>query len=123
MLAYDWPGNIRELKNCIDRMIALSSGPLLHLADLPSNVVQNRYAKAKVEAAAVGGQPMNAAPGFPAVLPTKGVIPLQELERRAIQDALRLTHGDRTEAALLLGIGRTTLYRKLKEYQVIPFDA
>ena len=43
---------------------------------------------------------------------------LQELERRAIEHALVQTRGDRTEAALLLGIGRTTLYRKLKEYQL-----
>jgi DNA-binding NtrC family response regulator len=45
-------------------------------------------------------------------------MPLQELERQAIKHALQQTKGDRTEAALLLGIGRTTLYRKLKEYQL-----
>jgi DNA-binding NtrC family response regulator len=45
-----------------------------------------------------------------------GVLPLQEVERRAIEQALTYTHGDRTTAAHLLGIGRTTLYRKLKEY-------
>jgi DNA-binding NtrC family response regulator len=47
-----------------------------------------------------------------------GVVPLQELERRAIAHALKETRGDRTTAAQLLGIGRTTLYRKLKEYQI-----
>ena len=45
-----------------------------------------------------------------------GVVPLQEVERRAIEQALLYTRGDRTTAAQLLGIGRTTLYRKLKEY-------
>ena len=45
-----------------------------------------------------------------------GVVPLHELERQAIEHALQQTQGDRTEAALLLGIGRTTLYRKLKDY-------
>jgi len=43
-------------------------------------------------------------------------VPLQEVERRAIEQALSYTRGDRTTAAQLLGIGRTTLYRKLKEY-------
>jgi transcriptional regulator of acetoin/glycerol metabolism len=47
-----------------------------------------------------------------------GVIPLTELERRAIINALEYTKGDRAVAAHLLGIGRTTLYRKLKEYQL-----
>jgi DNA-binding NtrC family response regulator len=51
-------------------------------------------------------------------LPT--VIPLSELERRAIMNALEYTKGDRAVAAHLLGIGRTTLYRKLKEYQLVP---
>jgi len=48
-----------------------------------------------------------------------GVVPLQELERRAIEHALQQTRGDRTTAAQLLGIGRTTLYRKLKEYRIV----
>ena len=52
----------------------------------------------------------------PHPLPT--VIPLSELERRAIMNALDYTKGDRAVAAHLLGIGRTTLYRKLKEYQL-----
>ena len=53
----------------------------------------------------------------PATIP--GVIPLSELERRAIMNALEYTKGDRAIAAHLLGIGRTTLYRKLKEYNLV----
>jgi DNA-binding NtrC family response regulator len=119
MMRYDWPGNIRELKNCIDRMMALNSGPLLHFTDLPSNVIYHVRAGTGVEmaaAAAGGGARGIALPG--PVISLNGVVPLQELERRAIEHALHQTRGDRTEAALLLGIGRTTLYRKLKEYQM-----
>ena len=58
-----------------------------------------------------------AAPGF-AVRPRSAVIPLPETERRAIMDALGFTKGDRGKAARLLQISRTTLYRKLKEYQI-----
>jgi DNA-binding NtrC family response regulator len=120
IMAYDWPGNIRELKNCIDRMVALNSGLLLHFVDLPSNVAQNGRPQEppyRTMAAAAG-----AASGHPGLRTISlltaqgGVLPLQEVERRAIEQALTFTQGDRTTAAHLLGIGRTTLYRKLKEY-------
>ncbi len=111
LLNYDWPGNIRELKNCLDRMTSLNSGPLLHFADLPSSVANYARAEAGVASAmAVGGLGAS---------PQQTVVPLHELERRAIRHALEFTHGDRTVAAQMLGIGRTTLYRKLKEYQLV----
>jgi len=118
IMRYDWPGNIRELKNCVDRMMALNSGPLLHFTDLPSNIIYHVRAGTGVAvvAAAAGGARGIALPG--PTISLNGVVPLQELERRAIEHALQQTSGDRTEAALLLGIGRTTLYRKLKEYQM-----
>lgn len=110
VMNYDWPGNIRELQNCLDRMMSLNSGPLLHFADLPSNVLNHARAGAGVASAvAVGGQ---------VVSTPQAIVPLHELERRAICQALEFTRGDRTVAAQMLGIGRTTLYRKLKEYQV-----
>jgi DNA-binding NtrC family response regulator len=122
IMTYEWPGNIRELKNCVDRMIAMNSGPLLHFTDLPSNVIYHvragTDALASTVAATAGGPgPRGIALPQP-VTSLNGVVPLQELERRAIEHALVQTRGDRTEAALLLGIGRTTLYRKLKEYQL-----
>jgi len=119
ILRYDWPGNIRELKNCIDRMTALNSGPLLHFTDLPSNVIYHVRAGTGTEAAAaaVGARAM---PLPPPVVSCKGIVTMQELERQAIEHALQQTLGDRTAAAMLLGIGRTTLYRKLKEYNLTP---
>ncbi len=116
MLAYDWPGNVRELENCIQRMVAINSGPLLHTADLPSalqNAVEARKPAALSAAASAdhAGAPAGAyfqAPSFS----------LTEMEKDAIVRALAYTKGDRAMAAHLLGIGRTTLYRKLKEYQL-----
>ncbi len=120
MLRYDWPGNIRELKNCIDRMMALNTGPLLHFADMPSNVIYHvRSGSGNEVVAAAAGVGMARSIALPGpVISLNGVVPLVELERRAIEHALKQTRGDRTEAALLLGIGRTTLYRKIKEYQM-----
>jgi two-component system response regulator HydG len=100
LMAYDWPGNVRELENAIARGVALGSGPILHVGDLPSNL---QY-----------GSP---AGSLERPLSGDELLPLQELERRAIFRALRETGGDKLAAARLLGIGKTTLYRKLKQYE------
>jgi transcriptional regulator with PAS, ATPase and Fis domain len=134
MLSYEWPGNVRELENCIQHMVAVNSGPLLHAADLPSNL-QNHLLQKKTQyltatASASWQAPVEAkpqqmldSPAMAALTPmpimtAMPIIPLMELERRAIMNALDYTKGDRAVAAHLLGIGRTTLYRKLKEYQL-----
>ncbi len=96
LMAYDWPGNVRELENAIERAIALGTGPILHVGDLPSNL---QYGSGE-------RLPQN-----------DELLPLDELERRAIMRALRESGGDKLAAARLLGIGKTTLYRKLKQYE------
>ena len=96
LMAWDWPGNVRELENVIERAVALGTSSLLHVGDLPSNLQYGANEK----------------------LPQNDVLlPLEELERRAIKRALRESGGDKLAAARLLGIGKTTLYRKLKQYE------
>src|SRR5260221_10812151 len=97
LIAYDWPGNVRELENAIERAVALGSGPILSVADLPSNL---QY------------------PSTERVPEKDEILPLEELERRAILRTLRETGGDKLSAARMLGIGKTTLYRKLKQYHM-----
>lgn len=97
---YDWPGNVRELENCLERACTMSSGALLHTGDLPPEVQNALHQEARV-----------AAPG-------PGILPLAEMERRAILGAIDQLNGDKLLAARLLGIGKTTLYRKLKEYSI-----
>jgi DNA-binding NtrC family response regulator len=120
MLTYEWPGNVRELENCIQHMVAVNSGPVLHLADLPSNLANfsglRRGNGRTLAMEAIPSGPLFAELGGPET--PASVLPLVELEKRAIRDALRYTKGDRVTAAHLLGIGRTTLYRKLKEYGI-----
>jgi DNA-binding NtrC family response regulator len=96
--AYDWPGNVRELENAIERGVALGSGSALQVTDLPTNLQQGTASR---------------------VMGSDELVPLEELERRAIFRALRETAGDKLAAARLLGIGKTTLYRKLKEYESV----
>jgi DNA-binding NtrC family response regulator len=116
LLSYDWPGNVRELQNCIERMVAMNSGPLLQTADLPSALQNHLVAqRAHLAPPAPDDQPN----GAPREVASSGIIPLTEMEKRAIREALVFTKGDRVMAAYLLGIGRTTLYRKLKEYRLV----
>jgi len=97
LIAYDWPGNVRELENAIERAVAMGTGPIVHVGDLPSNLHYPSSERA----------------------PDKDeLLPMEELERRAILRTLRETGGDKLAAARMLGIGKTTLYRKLKQYQV-----
>jgi DNA-binding NtrC family response regulator len=96
---YRWPGNVRELRNVIERAMVLGDGATLDLDDLPPELLR-------------------AAPMAPAGAPPDArlVRPLAELEREAIMAALAATDGNKARAAALLGIDRTTLYRKLKDY-------
>jgi two-component system response regulator HydG len=102
IMGYDWPGNIRELENAIERAVALGSGPILHVGDLPSNLQYTPSEK---------------------ISDVEELVPLETLERRAIFRALQETSGDKLAAARLLGIGKTTLYRKLKQYESAPPQA
>jgi DNA-binding NtrC family response regulator len=113
LCAYDWPGNVRELKHCVDRMAALySEGSEVVL---PS-ALQYQRASAGPHILSVirqaGDMPIADLP------PTSPVISIPECHRKAITTALTATHGQRGRAAQLLGIGRTTLYRKMKQYGI-----
>ena len=97
---YAWPGNVRELRNAIEHAVALGDGALVGVGDFPASL-----------AAARPAQPVD---------PDLVRLPLDlaSLERRGIEAALRETNGNRAKAAALLGINRTTLYVKLKEFGV-----
>ena len=98
-----WPGNIRELQNAIERSLITSEGTLVtgaHLALRPSPVPA----------------PPAAAPLPTAPVGTSGS--LDELERKAIVDALQRSHGHKSRAAALLGLTRFQLYTRLKRYQI-----
>ncbi len=100
MLAYDWPGNVRELENCLERSYAFTSGPAIHLMDLPPEIANVPLP-----------EPINGNGNG-----RGGIIPIAELEKRTILKTIVELNGDKLQAARLLGIGKTTLYRKLKDY-------
>ena len=102
MLAYDWPGNVRELENCLERTYAFTSGPLIHVADLPQEIANLAIPESSNGDVTSHGN--------------QKIIPIAEVEKRMILSAISELNGDKLQAARLLGIGKTTLYRKLKDY-------
>jgi two-component system response regulator HydG len=99
MIRYDWPGNIRELENAIERAVLLCQGEYISPEDLP-HAVQG----------AEGGE-------LPGVAVPSGMT-LKEVEREVIVQILEETDGNRTQTARILGISRKTLQNKLKEYGI-----
>ncbi len=109
MLTYPWAGNIGELEAMIERACSLATGPTLDFEDLSTQVRAFVHASRLPEPTAV------ALPGNAGAL---AILTLQEMERKAIVDALQQMGGDKIITAKVLGIGKTTLYRKLKEYGI-----
>jgi two-component system response regulator HydG len=103
LMAYDWPGNVRQLQNVCESMVVVDYDGVLDVDDLPTELTEQAEASG------------DAAGGNLASLVGK---PLEEVERLFISETLRLTGGNREEAAEMLGIGERTLYRKIKEYNL-----
>jgi two-component system response regulator HydG len=96
LAAYDWPGNVRELINALETMVVLAPKATLDVGDLPPEI-----------------RPTGEPPPQSAIQPG---IRLGDAERILIERTLKMTGGNRQQAAELLGIGERTLYRKIKEY-------
>jgi DNA-binding NtrC family response regulator len=110
MQAYRWPGNVRELRNVIERVLLLEADDEIQPEHLPPEMgghASGGSAPAGAGAAA-GVDPF----------PAGAVRPLAELEKMAIEHALRVCEGNKTRAASMLGIARQTLRTKLKEYAI-----
>jgi len=98
---YDWPGNIRELENVLERLVILSDSPVIRPDGLPPQI-RSFLSEKKIPAPTLGdeGMDLNAA--------------VEEFENRMIDEALRRTNGNKQAAARLLGLKRTTLVAKLR---------
>ncbi len=108
---YEWPGNVRELENALERACSMTSGTLVEFGDMPTGLLEFRLQQRKLT------MPLREVLEAAAADPSS-VTSLAEMERNAIVDAIRRLNGDKLQAAKLLGIGKTTLYRKLKEYGI-----
>jgi two-component system response regulator HydG len=107
LLAYSWPGNIRQLRNTIERMLVLDSDGVLDIDGLPPEIavlIKDQLPESE----------LNEPSGADSLIGK----PMTDVEKYYIERALELTDGNREEAARLLEIGERTLYRKIKEYDL-----
>jgi DNA-binding NtrC family response regulator len=118
LVAAPWEGNVREVRNLAESLVVLTSGNEIRVEDLPAEMRSLSPAPG-VEPRTPPRPPAAGDPTKPAS--TAGLT-MDEIERRAIEDALERTGGNRTQAAEMLGIGLRTLQRKLKEYRVAGTD-
>jgi transcriptional regulator of acetoin/glycerol metabolism len=105
LLGYSWPGNVRELENALEYALSVGKGQTLQIEDLPDEIISPSTgvrAQKPAAGAAVTARALSEPSG----------------EAQQIIDALEATHWNRIEAAQLLGISRTTLWRKMREYQI-----
>src|ERR1043165_4436797 len=102
LLDYSWPGNVRELQNAIEYAVVLARRGMIDVKELPAEI-QLPAALQQTERAA---------------LPRTGVQSLDDVERTTIIQALAECHGNKKQAAALLGIQRPTLYNKMKRYAI-----
>ena len=99
LLSYGWPGNIRELRNVAERMVVLSEGGHITAEHLPPLLLYQREETAGLPAGGLNGL-------------------TEKMQRRAIEQALKRAQGNRGKAAVALGIPRSTLYYKMKKYEI-----
>ncbi|MGI5172177.1 sigma-54-dependent Fis family transcriptional regulator [Treponema sp. OMZ 840] len=92
---FDWPGNIRQLRNCLESAVVMCSGPVIKLEDLPPTIAGSTSAD---------------------IIEVPAGIPMSESEKILILQNLAINKGNKTKTADILGIGRKTLHRKLDEY-------
>ncbi len=128
LVAHPWPGNVRELRNAIERAIVLGEGELLGVVDLPPNLGGGAFKTPTAPFAPVA--PIVPTPAVPALAPYPPTPPamaaaappaarsLRELEREGIVAALQATGGNKAQAAAILEIDRSTLYKKIKDYAI-----
>ncbi len=100
LMSYRWPGNVRELEHTIERTVLLSKHSTLGVDDLPSQLLAQNQTKLPLAEAVARGYT------------------LSNLERDYIEQVLANVNGNKSEAAKVLGVDRTTLYRKLEEYKL-----
>jgi two-component system response regulator HydG len=101
LINFDWPGNIRQLRNTIRTMVVMCDRSRIDVQDIPSEIHRPRQL-----------------PAAPNTNTSLAGVPLNELEKQAIIETLAKTNNNREKAAKILGIGERTLYRKIKEYNI-----
>lgn len=101
---YNWPGNIREMENTIERCMIIAEGDYIDIEDLPQNIKSDdSYSSFDLTVP---------------IFPSDNIIPFEKVKEEAIRHALKVTNGNIVEAAKKLKVGRATIYRLLEKYRI-----
>jgi DNA-binding NtrC family response regulator len=112
---HDWPGNVRQLENTVERLVIFARGPIVEADHIPADdhlvsaYAERRRMLTGRSAERVNGEEFD---------PITSLTPIERHERAAIVDALRRVDGHAVDAARLLGLGQATIYRKIKQYAI-----
>jgi len=106
---YAWPGNVRELENVVERAVVLARGNTVEVGDLPDKITENAIVLERPAPGETAGDG-----GGEGMLRIRVGTPLAEVEQRMLEETLRMTRGNKTLTAKLLGIDPKTVFRKLK---------
>jgi len=112
--SYSWPGNVRQLKNCLERAVILANNGRITLAELPPEVARPTVSFPVLMASPPAGADTD--PGSPAAASSPAS--LRDMERQQILSALEQTGWHRGKTAEILGISPSTLYRRLRDYDL-----
>ncbi len=113
-LHYEWPGNVREMQNFIERVVLLNDGQIVTINMLPTYFS---------ETSSNSNEPVSKIPlSIPYIIDTspKIIRTLEEVEKEAIQEAINFCHGNVTQAAKLLKVSHATIYRRLQKWDILP---
>jgi len=114
--SYAWPGNVRQLKNCLERAVILSNNGRITLSELPPEVIRPNVSLPAVQTLTSAALPANA--NAQATVTSSAPGSLREVERQQILAALEQTGWHRGKTAEILGISPSTLYRRLRDYDL-----
>jgi len=115
LCSFDWPGNIRQLRNSVRTMVVMCDRDKIDMADIPPEIAHRPQLPPFLLSPESRGAALGPSTSLKTVL---AGMSLNELEKQAIVETLTKTQGNREKAAKILGIGERTLYRKIKEYNL-----
>ncbi|RUL85562.1 GAF domain-containing protein [Tautonia sociabilis] len=126
LTAYHWPGNVRELENVIERAVVLAEGSSISRADLPAELSSPRLRRLPSSSRSRRGRPKRPVPpsgwDSPPIASSDSDLDLDTFERHQLRDALTEARGNKSEAARLLGLPRSTLVSKLKKHGLMTIE-
>jgi len=121
LMKYDWRGNVRQLENVIYRAMVATQSETIEIENLPTEIQKNSAPDSTIQDNSLNQPTPEATKGFATSTPQTPLTTsatIQEMEKKALVEALKIAGGNVEQVAKSLGISRATCYRKIKKYQI-----